>query len=352
MTTASLSAKAELAARIIGAERPLRIVGSGSRQHFGETTSEEEISTLALGGVLAYEPTELFVRVGAGTRLNALRAVLAQQGQVLAGDLSGSADATIGGTLACGIDGPCRPGSGRMRDHVLGCRLLNGQGKEMGFGGNLIKNVAGFDVTRLQVGALGTLGLLTEVSLRVRGRSRHSATLVRDCAAHEALQQVNAAAAHGQPISASVWYEGRLFVRFSGSPEAARRALTISGGDEVDNAEYTVWQPLRELRWGQLKSSGPIWLCQLPALTELPFDELGIIEWHGQRRWFFADAPTDVRDQVTAKGGSAVLWRRGPGQAEVATFPPLAAELQRLHERVKNVFDPRHILNPGRRTNV
>lgn len=342
---------ATIAAQVKEAVRPIQIVGSGSRQQFGQEVIGDTLVCAELDGVIDYQPTELFVRVGAGMQLAKLQKLLADQKQCLAADITGVPTATIGGSIACGIDGPCRLATGSMRDHLLGVSLLNGKGELMQFGGNLIKNVAGFDVSRLQVGALGTLGVLTEVSLRTRGLDKHFVTLVQELDVHDAIGAVNKLIAHGQPISASVWVNGNLYLRLAGSKPAIQRAGGAIDGDEFTDAEDKLWQPLRELHYAQLAKPGPIWLCQVPPLTQFNFDELGIIDWHGQRRWFFGDAPPNLREQVTAAGGSAILWQRGPGMAEIPTFPPLPAAVQRLHERIKKVFDPQNILNPHRCSN-
>lgn len=342
---------ATLAQRIQQATAPIDITGGGTQRGYCEAEPHgTTLSTAALAGIIAYEPTELYIRVGAGTPVAQLRATLAAEGQELAADVPGQLGATIGGALACALDGPQQPSKGRMRDHLLGCQLINGNGAVLNFGGTVLKNVAGFDASRLQVGALGTLGLLTQLSLRVGGQAPVTATIQRECSAHDANLLTNEAVARGLPLAASAWHKDVLHLRLNGSNMAVSRARNELGGHEMSTCPDKFWTALRDRQLGQLGTARTVWLCQVPPLAELPFDDHGLIEWHGMRRWFFDfdNAPENLRETVAAAGGSAVLYRSGPGLESVPTFPPQTRSMRLLHKRIKAVFDPRGILNPGR----
>lgn len=338
-----------LAARVAGARGPLRIAGAGRRQDYGEPVAAEAalLETAPLAGVRAYEPAELFVTVGAGTPLAEVAAALRAEGQELAAEPLGDPAETVGGVHACGLAGPRRLSMGSLRDHVLGCQLIDGGGAVLDFGGTVIKNVAGYDVSRLQVGALGTLGLVTELSLRVRGLPPAELTTALECSAAAALQRANEALAKGMPVAATRWERGVLHLRLAGSEGAVRRARHELGGEEVADANARVWEPLARLADGRFAAAGKLWMCALPPLAELPFDDLGLIEWAGARRWFFDDAPADVRGAAAAAGGQAVCCRRPPGD-ETPAFPPPAPVNLAIQRRLKDAFDPRGVFNPGR----
>ena len=338
-----------LAIRIAATKGPLFITGGGSRAGYGAPViGAQLLETDSLVGVGAYEPSELYVRVAAGTPLADLNATLAAEHQCLAAEPPCPAGGTVGGAHACGISGPSTPGLGRLRDHILGCQIIDGRGTVLNFGGTLIKNVAGYDVTRLMVGALGTLGLLTELTLRVRGLPEVVTTVSRECSAPEAIQHANEAVARGLPVTASAWARGVLRLRLVGSAAAVRRALHDLAGDEITKADEEYWIPLRDGADQLFTAAQRIWMCQVPPLTELPFDDHGLIEWHGARRWYFDDAPADIRKVVAAAGGSAVLYRQPTTDAVTDVFPAPSPVVRNFHERLKRTFDPRGILNPGR----
>ncbi|MBF2735811.1 MAG: glycolate oxidase subunit GlcE [Betaproteobacteria bacterium AqS2] len=338
-----------LAARVAGARGPLRIAGAGRRQDYGEPVAAEAalLETAPAAGIRAYEPAELYVTVGAATSLAELDKVLRAEGQELAAEPLGGLDETVGGVHAVGLAGPRRLALGTLRDHVLGCQLIDGGGAVLDFGGTVIKNVAGYDVSRLQVGALGTLGLVTELSLRVRGLPPAELTTALECSAAEALQRANEALAKGMPVAATRWERGELHLRLAGSEGAVRRARHELGGEEVAGANEKIWEPLAQLKAERFAAAKKVWLCALPPLAELPFDDLGLIEWAGARRWFFDDAPADVRGAVAAAGGQATCCRRPEGD-DTPAFPTPAPVNLAIQRRLKEAFDPRGIFNPGR----
>ncbi len=341
---------AELAGQIAAARGALAVAGGSSRSAVGERIEDaQKISSLGLSGVLAYEPSELYVTVAAGTRLAELDQVLAAEGQQLAAEIPMPPGATVGGALAVGFSGPCAPSCGRLRDHVLGASVIDGSGDVMSFGGTLIKNVAGFDVSRLLVGSFGTLGCIAKASLRVRGLPEADVTLSIECAADVAPARANeAVCAGGSAVAASAWSAGMLRLRLTGSEAAVAAARRKIGGETEADAADSFWGPLRDWSLPQQAEAKTLWLCSLPATASLEFDDSGLIEWHGARRWFFGARPAKLRDAVAQAGGSAILVRRGKELGSEPVFPSPPADVVDLQRRIKQVFDPRGIFSPGR----
>jgi glycolate oxidase FAD binding subunit len=261
------------------------------------------------------------------------------------------AGATLGGTVAAGLSGPRRPYTGAVRDFVLGMRVIDGTGTALRFGGRVMKNVAGFDVARLMTGALGTLGVITEVSLKCLPRPQLEATCVRECAADEAIRLANEWGGKPLPLSATCYHEGRLWVRLSGSGAAVTAARAVIGGDEVQDADATIWAAVRDHahRFFAGAAGAPLW--RLSVRSTAPFRDLGgeqLIEWGGALRWLAAGAGVEaepLRAYARAHGGHATCFR---GADNGAVFQPLAPPLLALHQRLKHVFDPHGILNRGR----
>ena len=338
------------------AERaPLRIVGGDSKGFLGRTPVGQPLAVGELTGVICYEPTELFVRVLAGTPLVELEAVLAERNQMLAFEPPAFAPgATVGGMVAAGLSGPRRPQAGAVRDHVLGASILDAQGRLLHFGGQVMKNVAGYDVSRLLCGSMGILGLITEVSLKVLPRPAAEQSLVIDCTQPQALDLLIRWGGDPLPISASVWYAQRLLVRLSGAAAAveaaSRRFATEAGAQPVAPSEATAsWHAVREQRLPFFAdSSRPLWRVSLPQtapVLDLPGEPL--IEWGGALRWLSSDAPAErVRSLAKSLGGAATLFRHADRSGEV--FPPLSPGLLAVHRRLKAAFDPAGIFNPGR----
>ncbi len=342
--------------------RPLRIRGGGSKDFFGDSLQGELLDMAPLTGIVAYEPSELVVTVHAGTPLAELEATLAQHGQFLAFEPPhfGTA-ATVGGMVSAGWSGPARAAAGAARDYVLGLDMLNGQGERLRFGGQVMKNVAGYDVSRLLCGAWGTLGVVLEVSLKVLPQRVAEACLVFAMDQAQALRQLNAWSGKPLPLNASCWWPedgaaGRLVVRLRGAQAAVQEACMGMGGVRADDA--LDWSQVREqtLPAFARAPSQCLWRLSVPDTTGvlgLPQGaELALVEWHGALRWVRAPAHlADALRTVAAQaGGSAMLFRRAAdgSAASVPVMHPVSAPLQRIQQALKQRFDPAGIFNPGR----
>jgi glycolate oxidase FAD binding subunit len=298
-------------------------------------------------GVIEYSPTELVVSARAGTPLAALEAVLAQENQMLPSEPPHFAPgATLGGTVACGLSGPRRPYAGAVRDHVLGITCLNGAGKLLRFGGSVMKNVAGYDISRTLTGSLGTLAVLLDITLKVLPRPETELTLRRKTSAGEAITLFNRWAGLPVPLSAGCYHDGSLAVRLSGFEQGVKAAAEKLGGDELPDAG-TFWQDLREQRLAFFDDPRPLWRLSVAAATpSLPLEGDCLIDWGGALRWVKTDLPAHaLRQSATDGGGHATLFRNGDGND---VFHPLPAPLLALHRRLKHSFDPAGILNPAR----
>jgi glycolate oxidase FAD binding subunit len=325
----------------------LRIRGGGSKDFYGEESVGEALDMSAYSGIVAYEPKELVLTVRAGTRLAHVEAELASQRQMLPFEPPHFGEgATIGGMVAAGLSGPRRPYAGAVRDFVLGTRIVNGKGEDLSFGGRVIKNVAGYDVSRLMAGSLGTLGIITEISFKVLPRPPAEATLAFDMDEEAAMMQVNRWAGLPLPLSATAWEAGRLRARLSGAETAVAAAIAKMGGEAIDAGEY--WRELREHRLPFFSTGRALWRISVPqAAVPLELPDAQLVEWGGGERWMASEAdPLTVRSTAERAGGHATLFRGGDRKAGV--FHPLALPVMKIHRRLKEAFDPAGILNPNR----
>ncbi len=329
-------------------KRSLQVVGGSSKLFYGR---EPEGEVLAVGdhtGIIAYDPTELVITVRAGTRLTELTAVLRHERQMLPFDppLFGSL-ATIGGTVACGLSGPSRPYLGAVRDFVLGVGLINGRGDQLRFGGQVIKNVAGYDVSRLTTGAMGTLGVILDVSIRVHPLPESEKTLCYELTEEEALKKMNKVSGRPLPLTGACYYQGVLSLRLSGSVEGVSAAVDVLGGSQVSGSE-SIWAALRDHSHPYFLSDKPLWRLSLPSVAgSLDLAGETFVEWGGALRWLQSELSPDlIRASVSALGGHATLFRGGDRSGSV--FHPIPQALHQLNVRLKRTFDPDRILNPGR----
>ena len=328
----------------------LRIRGGGSKDFYGNALKGEVIDTAGHHGIIAYEPAELVITARAGTRLADIEAAVAAQDQMLAFEPPHFGDrATLGGAVAAGLSGPRRAAAGSVRDFVLGIKLLDGRGQPLNFGGRVIKNVAGYDVSRLVAGSLGTLGLILEVSLKVLPRPRATATLRFEMPQAGALAKMNQWAGKPLPITASAWRDDVLTLRLAGAAQAGAAAVDKLGGEVVPQDEaQAFWSDLREQRLDFFGGDEPLWRLSLPSTAAAPkLPGATLIEWGGSQRWLKSGAAiATVRQAAAQLGGHATLFRGGDKTSGV--FQPLPAALAALNRRVRQSLDPRGVFDTGR----
>ncbi len=333
----------ERAKSAIDAGTPVAIIAGGTKSFLGNRVAAEPLHVAGHSGIVDYDPRELVITARCGTKLQEIEQVLSASSQMLPFEpphFGGSA--TLGGAVACGLSGPRRPYAGSVRDHVLGCRIINGRGEVLNFGGKVMKNVAGFDVSRLMTGAFGTLGVLLEISLRVLPRPAASLTLVREC--RDPVAYLCGLASKPIPVDAAAQVEGLCHIRLSGSVRAVSEARNQLGGDALDGHE-AFWEDLREQRLPFFGSDAPLWRIASGPSAPMPnLHGTWLIDWGGSQRWLKSVAgEVEVRQAAEAIGGHATLFR-GEGNA----FHPLKGSLGALHQRLKAAFDPKGIFNPGR----
>ena len=335
--------------------RPLNIVGGGSKAFYGRAINgaTTDLHTAAHTGVVHYDPAELVVSVRAGTRIADLEALLAAKHQMLGFEPPRFSDtATIGGAVAAGLAGPRRPFAGAVRDFVLGVKILTGGGDIMAFGGEVMKNVAGFDLARLMAGAMGVLGVLLEVSLRVVPLPQQEQTLVLvQPNPGDAIALFNQLAGQPLPLSAAAWQDGETRIRLSASSAGVKSAAGIIGG-EPDSRGGEFWAQLRDHQLPFFRAGESLLRVSVPAAAAFtpPPGAAQLVDWGGAQRWIVGEADLGALREVAAEHGGHVTCFRGARTADRpdAVFQPLAAALHALHLRLKRAFDPLGILNPGR----
>ncbi|MFJ4110030.1 glycolate oxidase subunit GlcE [Pseudomonas sp. NPDC089758] len=322
---------------------PLRIQGSNSKAMLGRPVAGEIVDTRRHRGIVSYDPTELVLTARAGTPLQEIEATLFEAGQMLPCEPPHfGAGATLGGAVAAGLSGPRRPWAGSVRDYVLGTRVITGHGKLLRFGGEVMKNVAGYDVSRLMAGSFGCLGLLTEVSLKVLPRPRQCLSLRLPMDRHQALAELVEWGQQPLPISAACHDGEALYLRLEGGEGSVQSARQRLGGDVLDSR---FWSELREQRLAFFDGDEPLWRLSVPIDTaELDLPGRQLIDWGGAQRWLKSSAPASViREQVAKAGGHATGFT--PGEHSSA---PLPAALMRYHHALKRQLDPQGLFNPGR----
>jgi glycolate oxidase FAD binding subunit len=342
---------------------PLRLRGHGSKDFYGEAPRGEPLDMAPLTGISHYEPTELVVTARAGTPLAELEAVLAEQGQCLAfepprfhdGEAGAPPRGTVGGMVAAGLAGPSRAAVGGVRDFVLGAAMLNANGELLRFGGEVMKNVAGYDIARVLAGSLGVLGPIVEVSLKVLPLPPFRTTLRFEWHEPRALQQLQQWGAQPLPLRASAWWNDMLVVQLAGAEAAVRAAVHSMGGERIEpGAAEQFWNGLRDQRdeffiaaQDAVRSGATLWRLSVAATAPpLALDGEQLIEWGGAQRWAVnqADAAT-MRALAASHGGHATEFR---GAKRTGAFTPLSPPLKRIHHELKARFDPDRLFNPGR----
>lgn len=326
------------------ARAPLAIQGGGSKHFLTGTPAGTALDATAHCGIVNYEPTELVITARGGTPLKEIESALAEKNQMLGFEPPhfGMA-ATLGGTIACNLSGPRRPYAGSARDFVLGMRIINGKGEILKFGGQVMKNVAGYDVSRLMTGSLGTLGVILEVSLKVLPTPAQELTLTFEMSADEAIQKMNQWAGQPLPLSAAAYSGETLYIRLSGSASGVQAAHTKLGGVIAKNENF--WPELREQQLLFFQDETPLWRLSIPAATP-PLGIAGkwLLDWGGAQRWLKSDAAAqEIRSKAQAVGGYATLFRGSP--ASKRDKPELSEPARILQARIKRALDPAGILN-------
>lgn len=330
---------------------PLSLRGSGSKSFLGLEVAGASLDVAAHRGILSYEPSEMVISARPGTALADIEQLLADNGQMLGFEPPRfGPNATLGGCVATGLSGPGRAARGAVRDFVLGTKIIDGKAQIASFGGQVIKNVAGYDVSRLMCGAFGTLGVLLEVSLRTLPQPRCEQTIRLEHSEGAAIELMNRWAAQPLPITASCYVDGTVYIRLSGAEAAVSAAQRILGGETLRADEsQAFWQSLREHLHPAfaLATTRTLWRLSVPSMTPPLAFGATLIEWNGALRWLStAASEAEVRAAVSAVGGSAQQFRN----AQPGTEPlhPLKPALATLHRRLKQAFDPAGVFNPGR----
>ena len=339
------------------AKVPLAITGGHTKAFYGEAPQGEPLDVKPLAGISSYEPSELVVTVRGGTPLAELEAALAEQGQCLPFEPPRfGPGSTVGGMVAAGLAGPARATAGGVRDYVLGATLLNGRAEVCSFGGQVMKNVAGYDVARLLAGSMGCLGVICEVSLKVLPQPVATATLRFELDQAAALVKLNQWGGQPLPLSASAWWEGMLVLRLAGATAAVRAAFEKIGGELIaPETAHTFWTGLRdhadEFFVGAAKAveaGAGLWRLSVPPTTPpLKLSGEQLVEWGGAQRWICTTAPAHaLREVAAAAGGHAVLFRGRDKRA--GAFAPLKPALEQVQRELMRAFDPEGLFNRGR----
>ena len=353
----------------VAARTPLRIRGGDTKAFHGEPVSGQPLDTRAFSGIVAHEPSELVITVRAGTPLAEVEAALAEKGQHLPFDPPHfGVESTIGGAVAAGLAGPARATAGGVRDYVLGAQFVNGRAEWLTFGGQVMKNVAGYDISRALAGSMGTLGVITHLSLKVLPVAPAEATLVFRMGQRDALEQLHRWGGQPLPLNASCWVKDDtapdapklLFVRLRGAAAAvetaSERLAREAGGQRMDNAQAGPdWAACRDQTLPFFNAPSPdlcLWRLSLPQtapVLELPFAQL--IEWQGAQRWLWApaSAATPIRAAAARMQGHATLFRAGAdGAPGVRRFDAESPALQTITKRLREAFDPLGLFNQNK----
>lgn len=339
---------ADLLARVqqaIAERTPLFICGGASKTFYGRPVDAQPLDLAGHTGIVSYDPTELVITARAGTPLRELQAALERGGQMLACEVPCFGDnATVGGMLAAGLSGPRRPWAGSVRDFVLGTRMISGLGTHLRFGGEVMKNVAGYDLSRLLAGSLGCLGVITEASFKVLPKYRCRVSLRQAMPLQMALDKLGEWGQQPIPLTAASHDGSTLYLRLEGNEGSVRAAAERLGGDALDDS---YWDDLREQRLAFFDDPRPLWRLSVPALTApLAIEGEQLIDWGGAQRWLKSSADADsIRQLAAAANGHATCFT--PGVVD-SPFQPLAAPILRFHQTLKRNLDPQGIFNPGR----
>ena len=325
----------------------LAIHGGNTKAFYGYTAQGEPLDLSGHSGVVEYDPGELVLTCRAGSLLADIRATLAENGQHLPFEPPAFGElATVGGTVACGFSGPRRPWSGSLRDYLLGVKLVNGSGNVVHYGGQVMKNVAGYDISRLIAGSLGTLAVILEVSFKVLPKPARELTLHFECKQEEAIRRINKWSGQPLPLSGACWWRECLQVRLSGAESEVRSAARRMQAEKISE-DQKPWLELREQRSAFFGGPENLWRLSLPPATpQLDLGDDCLLDWGGAQRWYRTSMPPREIQEIAAKnGGHATLFR---GSGDEHRFHPPPPAVQRIQKRIKQAFDPSGIFNPFR----
>ena len=342
--------KEDVASRIkeaVGQGQALQILAGNTKDFYGRSIQAAPLSLVRHSGIIEYEPSELYITARSGTPLNDIERAIGKENQILPCEPPhfGTA-ATIGGMVAAGLSGPRRASSGAIRDCMLGAEIINGKGEYLRFGGKVMKNVAGYDASRLMCGALGTLGVLMSVTLRLLPQPQREQTVAVSMSPADAIQKMNAWARTPMPVTATFHDGNDLYVRLTGSPSAIEKCMDAIDGEPIDWGDI-FWTNVKEQTHDFFLADAPVWKILVPPCAD-PLDIPGacVMEWNGALRWYATKAKVSViRSTAEQAGGHACLFR---GSATQQVFHPLPPALLAIHRRLKLAFDPKGILNPGK----
>ncbi len=328
--------------------QPLSIHGGNSKSFYGNCIQAQPIHTTELNGIIEYQPSELYITALAGTPLSSIEATLAEHNQMLSFEPPHfSTASTLGGSVACGLSGPRRPYADAIRDCILGANIINGKGEHLIFGGKVMKNVAGYDVSRLMCGAFGTLGIITQLSVKVLPKPNKEITLMFELNAQQAVQQIHAWLTSLTPITACYHYNSTLWIRLSGLDDTVSKLQQQLGGELIPSCE-SFWSAIKNHQTDFFTDDAPLWRCIVPHNTAYIFQQgESCFEWNSGLHWIKSNATyEDVINQCASLGGHATLFRSQAKPADC--FSPMNDQLKKLHLNLKQAFDPAGILNPGR----
>ena len=323
---------------------PLKICAGNSKDFYGRKVEGTELSLKDHSGIIDYHASELVITARSGTKISDVENALAENNQMFAFEpLWHNDNSTLGGIIACGISGPRRGFACAARDAVLGTSLINGRGELLKFGGQVMKNVAGYDTSRLMVGAQGTLGVLLDISVKVLPKPETETTLGFEMSFADAQQIIRQWILQGHPISASSYHDNQLMIRLSSTENSVTQAQQTLGGEQCD---LEVWNQLRRQTHEFFKQHKNIWRLSVPPATPMfAENKAQLIEWNGALRWIASDE--DMFAQAKVVGGHATRYTLYGEHAD-EIFQPLAKPMLMLQSKLKASFDPKNILNPGR----
>lgn len=328
-------------------KRCLNISGGDSKLFLGPVVLADRLNVSDHSGVVGYQPDELVITARAGTTIDEISAVLAEHGQSLPSEPpSFNGKATLGGTLACHLSGPARPWAGSFRDHVLGIRLINGFCEHLRFGGQVMKNVAGYDVARMQAGAMGIFGVITEISCKVMPKPVCALTLTRQIPVAQALELMNQKAKCSTWLTGACWFDGSVYLRISGSVNTIQNVAAQWQGDTVDDADF--WLNLNNHQTTFFENSDPLWRFSVkPSAAHFLADSDWLFDWAGGQRWLKGNYELQELESLAEKAGGYVCQFNGPARGNEIFHTP-SAEYKALLIRLKQAFDPYSLFNPGR----